>query len=175
MKSVDIFLYLTLIGIIGAGFIMKSGLTFIIKCILLIFIVIYEGFTIYYYLYYKKRALENSVNPVWPPKLFTDNTSNCPDYWVDDTVSSGDSVEKRCVNVFEIPMHDNANNCVKEATLTSTQSDKYAGKKYFTYAGTKNTITGKGTNEFTRKNWARQCGYDSNTPAAWQGVYNSSG
>jgi hypothetical protein len=105
MEKVNQYFYLMIAGFVALMFAVISGLSFAIKCVIAIFIIIYEGFVIYKYLHYRKVKRFEDNNIVWPPKEFVSSGVNeCPDYWVKDgSYKSATAGNVRCVNVFNIP------------------------------------------------------------------------
>jgi Ca2+/Na+ antiporter len=113
MEKVNQYFYLMIAGFVALMFAITSKLTFAIKCVVAIFVIIYEGFIIYKYLHHRKVKRFEDNNIIWPPKEFVNSGINeCPDYWVkDDTYKSATAGNVRCVNVFNIPTIDQSSSC----------------------------------------------------------------
>jgi Ca2+/Na+ antiporter len=131
MEKVNQYFYLMIAGFVALMFAITSKLTFAIKCVVAIFVIIYEGFIIYKYLHHRKVKRFEDNNIIWPPKEFVNSGINeCPDYWVkDDTYKSATAGNVRCVNVFNIPTIDQSSTCYSvldsDATPTLMRDQDY--------------------------------------------------
>jgi Ca2+/Na+ antiporter len=157
IEKVDLYFYLMVFGFSAMIFLLTTNLTFIIKCVVLIFLIIFQGFIVYRYLQYKRKKTFDDMNVEWPPKQYIDaNGNKCPDYWVHDFNNSSFN-KTRCVNVFNIPTSDSTY-CSSVNDTDYPEGNTYYQKKSRDF-----------TSDSDKKNFITYCGPKTGEWASWTG------